>query len=617
MQLVPTITCLLVLLALSQAKDYRKIGAEYVPAESGKASLDEPSCEELRAMWRFSKRQSRAAEITNEIPQYRDPFVYNIWEPYAGNGAGGIAGARSVDSGVGLRTKSVRPVTGRIQRPIYGRIVHTPPPGVASVRTMDNSAPMKMRAFDEVQRIFASGARTGSSSSTPRKTYRYSGLDSAIPVPQAGSFQQLKELVRAERARELQQRYADDQAALTEYGRIMHGPPPREESKFGSLRYGRFEEARPRGVIAFPDVLAPASRIDELVYMDPNYGFASAEDAYAQSAEMMQLPTEVDPVPAKAKHRSSITKGRRVYGSRNPSSVGVGISNGGAGSSSSSAYPLADSPQLPSCTEIVDVECTSSLDCACTLDVALPTATTTTAAAAESEGAEAMNFLYRCITPLSAEQAEPNANLNHTDTGRCHVLQLAATGKNQRLERFVTLGSPTRVANLLYRIERPDEKKNWLLIAVGFNVRSLNNQQCQLPIYFFSKHARTFSDVWKDELDVALTRKSATGIDFVIWNDLMMKALDIWIDGKRMRQKSGDDAFHHILIVYKCQIDEFGAWHAAPLESSHLGVWHRRKRSISWRRSRSPKSVPKSLVYVFETLAANSHLPYSTSSTAT
>lgn len=42
----------------------------------------EPSCEELKAMWRFSKRQSRAAEITNEIPTYRDPFSYNVWESY-------------------------------------------------------------------------------------------------------------------------------------------------------------------------------------------------------------------------------------------------------------------------------------------------------------------------------------------------------------------------------------------------------------------------------------------------------------------------------------------------------------------------------------------------------
>ncbi len=39
---------------------------------------NEPSCEQLRAMWRASKRQSRAAEMTNEIPKLRDPFVYPL-----------------------------------------------------------------------------------------------------------------------------------------------------------------------------------------------------------------------------------------------------------------------------------------------------------------------------------------------------------------------------------------------------------------------------------------------------------------------------------------------------------------------------------------------------------
>lgn len=44
-------------------------------------NIHEPSCEELRAMWQFSKRQSRASEITNEIPTYHDPFTYNVWDP--------------------------------------------------------------------------------------------------------------------------------------------------------------------------------------------------------------------------------------------------------------------------------------------------------------------------------------------------------------------------------------------------------------------------------------------------------------------------------------------------------------------------------------------------------
>lgn len=32
--------------------------------------------------FRFSKRQSRAAELTNELPMYPDPFAENIWQPF-------------------------------------------------------------------------------------------------------------------------------------------------------------------------------------------------------------------------------------------------------------------------------------------------------------------------------------------------------------------------------------------------------------------------------------------------------------------------------------------------------------------------------------------------------
>lgn len=49
--------------------------------KSPSLNLHEPTCEELRAMWQFSKRQSRASEITNEIPTYHDPFTYNVWDP--------------------------------------------------------------------------------------------------------------------------------------------------------------------------------------------------------------------------------------------------------------------------------------------------------------------------------------------------------------------------------------------------------------------------------------------------------------------------------------------------------------------------------------------------------
>lgn len=62
------------------AKRPSSSGGEIMKSTS--LNLNEPSCEELRAMWQFSRRQSRASEITNEIPTYHDPFNMNVWEPY-------------------------------------------------------------------------------------------------------------------------------------------------------------------------------------------------------------------------------------------------------------------------------------------------------------------------------------------------------------------------------------------------------------------------------------------------------------------------------------------------------------------------------------------------------
>lgn len=43
--------------------------------------LTEPSCDELRAMWRYTKRQSRAAKTTNGYGMYMgDPYNPNIWQ---------------------------------------------------------------------------------------------------------------------------------------------------------------------------------------------------------------------------------------------------------------------------------------------------------------------------------------------------------------------------------------------------------------------------------------------------------------------------------------------------------------------------------------------------------
>lgn len=61
-------------------------GLRYIDPQAGsngnigdkRLDLTEPSCDELRAMWRYTKRQNRAAKTTNGYPLY-PPFNPNIW----------------------------------------------------------------------------------------------------------------------------------------------------------------------------------------------------------------------------------------------------------------------------------------------------------------------------------------------------------------------------------------------------------------------------------------------------------------------------------------------------------------------------------------------------------
>ncbi|KAJ3622648.1 hypothetical protein MTP99_018938 [Tenebrio molitor] len=155
--------------ALPRTKEYRG-SSEVVSAKNGVGA--EPSCEELKAMWRFSKRQSRAAEITNEIPMYRDPFSDNVWEPY-------YATSRSMG---GMRMGRHR------GRPIYGRVVHKAP----LLRIQDLAE--RNRAFEEVAKMYGTVQRQ----TEPRRritAFRLSGgghLPSLGLTPQSGSFQHLK-----------------------------------------------------------------------------------------------------------------------------------------------------------------------------------------------------------------------------------------------------------------------------------------------------------------------------------------------------------------------------------------------------------------------------------------
>ncbi|XP_055679300.1 uncharacterized protein LOC129787605 isoform X2 [Lutzomyia longipalpis] len=197
-------------------------GGEIIPMQR-MGSAHEPTCEELRAMWRFSKRQSRAAEITNEIPTYRDPFAFNVWEPLM------FPKTRSVG---GMRVSRYRDAT----RPVYGRVVHKEP--IARYRDMA----ARNRLFDNIAKHYGAESRvnTGAVARKIANTQRRplivfrkmdggdeemgknlegipkdsSGTIQNALTPQRGSFQRLKELVWTQRARELaQQRRAEELAA--------------------------------------------------------------------------------------------------------------------------------------------------------------------------------------------------------------------------------------------------------------------------------------------------------------------------------------------------------------------------------------------------------------------
>ncbi|XP_076390233.1 uncharacterized protein LOC100875466 [Megachile rotundata] len=166
-----------------------------------RVDLTEPTCEELRAMWRYTKRQSRAAETTPGYSLYPDPFAYNMWKSYSDR----------TKPPLGYRGR----FTGRPRNraggsaPIYGRMVHKAPAGSRLRNGMRHS----LRPYDKIPHLY--GTINSYPPSSRRRVTSFRAVGGGSPplsqVPQAGSFQRLKELLRAERARELQEQYQANQ----------------------------------------------------------------------------------------------------------------------------------------------------------------------------------------------------------------------------------------------------------------------------------------------------------------------------------------------------------------------------------------------------------------------
>jgi len=279
MKLGPAIACCVIYLSLlltyvaattnyKLAGDGTAVRTEFVPTtvttRAWDGSLgDEPSCEELRAMWRFSKRQSRATQIHNEIPTYRDPFAYNVWEPYA-------------------RSRSVGGRGRGAGRNVYGRIVYTAPRSSSGDHSQE-----RLRPYEEVAARLIGTGHQGTITGIPRRkvtSFRSGGTSPPVDhlphyAQQVGSrFEMVKDLIRKEKARELQEeRMADEAAARaaalrgqmsdSSYGQILHEPPTHPGPSFEALRYanpGYFDEnmhLSPRNgrMLTLHDSLAPTA----------------------------------------------------------------------------------------------------------------------------------------------------------------------------------------------------------------------------------------------------------------------------------------------------------------------------------------------------------------------
>ncbi|KAG8251704.1 hypothetical protein J6590_074282 [Homalodisca vitripennis] len=261
-------TCLVSLYFLiASAASPRDKYNEHLPEVVKSVSPDlskEPTCEELRAMWRFSKRQSRAAESTNEIPTYRDPFAYNVWEDHA----------------------SVRSVGGRkIQRPyIYGRLVHN----IQRPRIPENT-PDRIKSYEEVIKMITSSAHNLKPHNRRKPTsIRLVGGNNGLTqmhlnAQQTGSFQHLKELIQSERARELHEQKMSEENAregALQYQRMMQdqntaGYVVRDRDRDRDRDDLNFKTGRSRGamegVVSFPDVLAPSKYDSDYYYLQRSY----------------------------------------------------------------------------------------------------------------------------------------------------------------------------------------------------------------------------------------------------------------------------------------------------------------------------------------------------------
>ncbi|XP_041983704.1 uncharacterized protein LOC121736524 [Aricia agestis] len=169
--------------ALAQRIDQEPMLSGRPRARDRDTKQDEPTCDQLKAMWRFSKRQARAPEIMNEVSSYRDPLMYNEWPVY---------------TAIPRAAPRFRYQYPSVPREAYGRVITKAPPNV--VRTPD------YEMFGTLNVPHEAG-----------KLLRYPGpsrsraAPSFMVPPQRDRFETLKNLIQQEYRRERQRKYEAEQ----------------------------------------------------------------------------------------------------------------------------------------------------------------------------------------------------------------------------------------------------------------------------------------------------------------------------------------------------------------------------------------------------------------------
>lgn len=189
---------------------------------------DEPTCDQLKAMWRFSKRQARAPEIMNEVSSFRDPLMYNEWPVY---------------TALPRAAPRFRYQYPTVPREAYGRVVTKAPPNV--VRTPD---------YDEMYGMLNVPHTSGKILRFPGPSRSRGGATFMVP-PQRDRFEALKKLIRQEHVRELQRKYEAEQKQ--ELKDLAAG---RSNDEYV---YGTYGEQEPRGL---QTLHVPEYTADETAY---------------------------------------------------------------------------------------------------------------------------------------------------------------------------------------------------------------------------------------------------------------------------------------------------------------------------------------------------------------